>query len=196
MRKLVMLCCLLALAGTAYADTDGPFLQVGTRVSPEYPPAALAARFDGSVLLAVVIKADGSVGEVEVMESTRPNLGFEDAAITALKQWRFDPAIHDGDAVDSVAAYQLDFNVPQRGLRNSPYVSGYYLTSTISGAVKAGTPVSQLVQSGFDPASHQGHRRSFDTPKKPRVGEGQMYDRRLVLPPSNRTGAHSTSSYD
>jgi TonB family protein len=134
MRKLIVLCCLLAAAGWAFAEdtTSDPTLVPGTRVSPVFPPAAAAARIEATVVLAVAVQADGSVGDVEVLDVTRPNVGFERAAIDAIRQWRFDPATRNGEPVPSALAYSMTFSVPPRGATGSPYVSGFNLASTVS----------------------------------------------------------------
>ena len=138
MKYLVLPCCLLALAGIAVAGepqvsatSPGEIATIveGNRVAPEYPPAAMNARFDGSVVLAVVIERDGTVGEIEVTYSDHPNLGFEQAAIDAVKQWRFEPARKNDIALPSVAAYSLHFEVAPRGSMHGGYVSGYHLNS-------------------------------------------------------------------
>ena len=47
-----------------------------------------------------VILPDGTVSEVEVLESSSPNLGFEQAAMNAVEQWKFEPARVGADAVE------------------------------------------------------------------------------------------------
>jgi protein TonB len=73
------------------ASGQGP--GVIKRVEPIYPPIARTARIDGTVVLDAVIMADGSVGEITVLESANPIL--ERSAIDALKQWRFTPGHQD-----------------------------------------------------------------------------------------------------
>ena len=63
------------------------------RVEPKYPPIALTARMQGTVILDAVIHKDGSVGEITVLRSA--NEVFDQAAIDALKQWRYTPSPQD-----------------------------------------------------------------------------------------------------
>lgn len=63
------------------------------KVEPIYPPMARAARLEGKVVLDAVIRADGTVSDVTVIESASPM--FDQSAIFALKQWRFTPGDHD-----------------------------------------------------------------------------------------------------
>jgi TonB family protein len=64
------------------------------------------------VVLYAIIHADGSVGEVKVLE------GFDDRlnenARKALEQWRFRPGTKDGQPVDVEAVVRVPFKVPRR----------------------------------------------------------------------------------
>lgn len=63
------------------------------KVEPVYPPAARAARLQGTVVLDAVILKDGSVSDVTVVKSANPM--FDRAASDALKKWRFTPGNQD-----------------------------------------------------------------------------------------------------
>ena len=60
-------------------------------VEPEYPKAALEDSIEGSVILIIVIDETGNILRAEVVRSTPPGL-FDEAAITAVMQWRYKPA--------------------------------------------------------------------------------------------------------
>lgn len=77
-------------------------------VAPIYPSIALAARKEGLVILEAVIDEDGSVREVR---SLRPEPLFEEAAITAVRQWRFSPTRLNGDAVPVVMTVTVSFTL-------------------------------------------------------------------------------------
>lgn len=64
-------------------------LQLLTRVEPIYPPLMLRAGQTGTVVLDAVIRADGTVDEVKVLQSR--GAFFDQAAINAVKQWRYSP---------------------------------------------------------------------------------------------------------
>ncbi len=91
--------------------------------APVYPPAAEEARFEGTVYLELIVKADGSVDDVRVIECTHPKLGFEEASIEAVKQWRFEPAILDGEPVDYTMQFNLHFRSAGPGRGMDSYVS-------------------------------------------------------------------------
>jgi protein TonB len=180
----ILVVALVALGGIAAADDySDPFAIADSRVEPAYPPAAQAAGFEGSVAVAAVVNADGSVGVVEVVESSSPRLGFEDAAMDAIKQWQFEPARENGEPVDSVYAYVFHF----RAARTSHipgYVAGHFLSSTSMGGVMAKNGAMDGGQGGgkFSPAAtvKRGPMRMLLPPAGP-VGE-TLYDRRKLKP--------------
>jgi TonB family protein len=59
------------------------------RVQPLYPPMMQSARIEGNVVLDAIIHADGTIGDVTVLQSTNP--AFTQSAINAVKQWRYAP---------------------------------------------------------------------------------------------------------
>jgi len=88
-----------------------PELIEESRVQPEYPELARVARIEGNVVLQAVIRADGTVGDLVVLRSTRPNSGFEQAAIDAVRQWRYKPALSGGRPVDVYFTVYVDFSL-------------------------------------------------------------------------------------
>src|SRR5437764_3422457 len=67
------------------------------KVNPTYPPLARTARVQGSVVLAAVIGKDGSIQNLHVL-SGHPLL--TQAALEAVKQWRYKPYILNGEPVE------------------------------------------------------------------------------------------------
>ena len=59
------------------------------RVEPAYPVIMLAAKQTGTVVLDAIIHADGSIGDVTIVQSS--SAAFNRAAIDAVKQWRYSP---------------------------------------------------------------------------------------------------------
>jgi protein TonB len=66
------------------------------RVEPEYPEAARRAHIQGSVVLETLINANGRVQQVSAV-SGNPDLA--DAAMAAVRQWRYKPFTVDGKKV-------------------------------------------------------------------------------------------------
>lgn len=70
------------------------FPQSILRVEPEYPASALEKGIEGTVVLNIQLFEDGSVGEVKVIRSLMPGEGgLDEAAIAAVRQWRYKPGI-------------------------------------------------------------------------------------------------------
>lgn len=77
-------------------------------VSPQYPPEAGRARIEGTVVLLAVIGTDGSVKDVRV-ENGLPIL--IQAAIDAVKQWRYKPYLVDGEPVEVDSRITINFTL-------------------------------------------------------------------------------------
>jgi protein TonB len=77
-------------------------------VSPRYPAIAQASRVEGVVILEAVIAEDGSVRDVRVLRS-KPLL--DDAAVEAVRQWRFTPTLLNGQAVPVVMTVTVSFTL-------------------------------------------------------------------------------------
>jgi protein TonB len=82
-----------------------------SRVMPEYPEIARRANLDGTVILLAVIRPDGRVGAIEVLRAPNPRLGFEFAAIEAVKQWRYRPGLMHGRPVSVYVRILIEFTL-------------------------------------------------------------------------------------
>ncbi|HUT75098.1 MAG TPA: energy transducer TonB [Armatimonadota bacterium] len=65
------------------------------RVNPLYPVAAQVEGVQGSVKLRVTVTKEGKVSAVKVVTSSG-DARLDGAAISAVKQWRYRPAVQDG----------------------------------------------------------------------------------------------------
>lgn len=79
-------------------------------VAPEYPRAARRRNITGAVNLAFTITTDGRVRAVSVIKS-EPSETFDQAAIDAVEQWRFEPVVENGVAVEKKTAVRLSFSL-------------------------------------------------------------------------------------
>jgi TonB family protein len=79
------------------------------RVEPEYPSEARAQHIQGLVTLDVQIAADGSIHDVAVVEGN-PLLG--EAAVEAVRQWRYKPYSVDGRPVEMQTRITIRFTLP------------------------------------------------------------------------------------
>jgi TonB family protein len=78
------------------------------KVTPEYPKSARLAGVEGTVALQATITADGRVENVSVLRSI-PEL--DDAAIAAVKQWKYKPATKDGRPIQVFLTLTIDFEL-------------------------------------------------------------------------------------
>ena len=67
-----------------------------TTTGPEYPAIARAARVSRLVVLEATIGEDGRVGDIRVLRSVSL---LDQAAIDAVRQWRFTPTLVNGPPV-------------------------------------------------------------------------------------------------
>lgn len=77
-------------------------------VAPRYPPIAQASRVEGVVILEAVISEDGSVQDVRVLRSKAL---LDDAAVEAVRQWRFTPTLLGGQPVPVVMTVTVSFSL-------------------------------------------------------------------------------------
>jgi TonB family protein len=79
------------------------------KVEPEYSEEARKAKFQGTVVLAVVVDEKGTPKELKVL---RPlGLGLDEKAIEAVSKWRFRPGYKDGKAVPVSATIEVNFRL-------------------------------------------------------------------------------------
>jgi TonB family protein len=79
-----------------------------SKVAPVFPPSARQARIGGSVIVRVAVDEDGGVTDVRT-ESEPARGKFGDAALKAVRNWKFRPATRDGQAVASLCRVRIDF---------------------------------------------------------------------------------------
>jgi protein TonB len=76
---------------------------------PNYPAEAMRAKVEGTVKMEMIVQADGTVGEVRVVRSLDRKFGLDDAAVKAVKEMRFSPAMKDGMAVPVLLSTEIAF---------------------------------------------------------------------------------------
>jgi len=79
------------------------------QVEPVYPDSAKNSRQQGSVVLQVMISADGTVQDAKFLQGS---LVFARAAIDAVRQWRFKPYMLNGRAASAQTVLTLNFHPP------------------------------------------------------------------------------------
>lgn len=79
-------------------------------VGPEYPRAARRRNQTGAVEVQFTVTTDGRVRNMSVLRS-EPGDTFDQAAMDAVEQWRFEPVIENGMAVEKRTAVRLAFDL-------------------------------------------------------------------------------------
>jgi protein TonB len=97
------------VAGAIALPEDAePPLPTDGNLKPPYPQEARATGKMGTVVLKVVVLADGRVGDVQVMRGEEP---FASAAVKAVKTWRYTPARYKGVPITVYRIIQIPFKL-------------------------------------------------------------------------------------
>lgn len=80
------------------------------KMQPVYPFKARQQGIEGVVQVKILVKEDGSVGEVLIMDARPPDV-FEDAVMVAVPRWRFEPGVVGGKKVTSWVITALHFKL-------------------------------------------------------------------------------------
>ena len=92
-------------ASTGYRD--GRLIH---RVDPIYPDLAKQLHIEGVVKLKLDVATDGKVSQVQVVGG--PKLLLQ-AAVAAVKQWRYEPSLLDGKPTEAEKDIDVQFNLPR-----------------------------------------------------------------------------------
>ena len=79
-----------------------------TKIQPPYPPLARQARIQGTVMLSALIGKDGTIQNLKVI-SGHPML--TQAALDAVKQWRYKPYLLNNEPVEVETQVQVNFTL-------------------------------------------------------------------------------------
>jgi protein TonB len=103
--------------GSGGGTGGGPF-RPGSGIEPprllrevkaEYTDDGRRRGITGDVVLEIVVRRDGSVGDVTLVKGL--GAGLDQRAITAVRQWRFSPARRRGEVVDVVVEVAVEFTL-------------------------------------------------------------------------------------
>src|SRR5437868_1564046 len=76
---------------------------------PEYSEEARKAKFQGTVILWVIVGPDGRAHNIQVQRSV--GMGLDEKAVDAVRQWKFDPARKNGQAVAVQIYVEINFRL-------------------------------------------------------------------------------------
>jgi protein TonB len=103
--------------GTGGGAGGGPY-RPGSGIEPprllrevkaQYTEQARTRGVTGGVVLEIVIKSDGTVGDVKVLRGL--GYGLDERAITAVRNWKFAPARRLGTPVDVLVEVEVEFSL-------------------------------------------------------------------------------------
>jgi protein TonB len=83
--------------------------QLVHEVKADYTEDARQHRITGEVVLEIVVRRDGSVGDVEVLQGL--SWGLNERAVQAVRQWRFAAARRQGSPVDVIVEVAVEFKI-------------------------------------------------------------------------------------
>jgi protein TonB len=92
------------------ADTVDDPPKAVERVAPEYPVRARARAIEGFVTLSLLVGEDGVVRSLEVLEASPAGV-FDEVAREAVRRWRFQPGMYQGQPVAVRVEQTLDFKL-------------------------------------------------------------------------------------
>jgi TonB family protein len=77
-------------------------------VAPTYPPQALSRGLEGEVRVRITVDTAGRVSDAEVLSGTPPGI-FDQAALNAVRKWRFEPVVKGGRPIEASVATTIRF---------------------------------------------------------------------------------------
>jgi protein TonB len=86
--------------------------RIGKVIAPKLPESAVKKGISGWVEVVFTVRTDGKVDNVEVRNASPADV-FNDAAIRAVRQWRFEPVERNGEKVAQRAMVRLRFESQQ-----------------------------------------------------------------------------------
>jgi len=76
---------------------------------PEYSEEARKAKYQGTVVLSLIVGSDGVPRDIKIARSV--GLGLDEKAIETVKTWKFEPGTKDGKAVATYATIEVAFHL-------------------------------------------------------------------------------------
>jgi TonB family protein len=98
--------------GPAYTFKSGEGMSLpraDVNPDPEYSEEARKAKYQGSIVLSLVVDASGTPRELQIV--TPLGLGLDEQAIRAVNSWRFRPGATDGEPVSVAISVEVSFHL-------------------------------------------------------------------------------------
>ncbi len=103
---------------------------------PQYSELARQAKYQGTVVLFVIVGSDGRSHDIRVQRSL--GLGLDEEAIRAVARWEFDPARKNGEPVAVMVNVEINFRL------DGGFPSGALRLKLIENALKLGASPKEL----------------------------------------------------
>jgi protein TonB len=104
----LFLCCAFA-AQKAVPKADASHPEIIEKVAPKYPAEAKNNKVAGEVVLEIRIAPDGRV--IAATGANDADARLVQAAVEAVKQWKFKPVVKEGKAVEAKAKITFNFKL-------------------------------------------------------------------------------------
>lgn len=89
-----------------------------SKINPSYPEKARRARHEGTVVLGITVGKDGATHDIHVVKGLDDDLN--QAAITAVSQWKFEPATYEGNPAAVEMTIEVNFRLEPKGFSSQP----------------------------------------------------------------------------
>lgn len=80
-----------------------------THSNPEFSEEARSAKYQGVVIVSIHVDETGGTRNLRILHPV--GMGLDQKAVQTVSQWRFNPAMKDGEAVDMDIAVEVDFHL-------------------------------------------------------------------------------------
>jgi protein TonB len=78
-------------------------------VKPDYTDDARRRGLEGEVVLEIVVRSDGRVGNIRIVQGVGG--GLDQRAVDAVRQWKFAPGERQGTPVDVLVEVAVEFRL-------------------------------------------------------------------------------------
>lgn len=140
--------------------------------APRYPPAAYRQNARGTVTVTFVVTPEGKTDQIRILEAEPPRL-FNAAARTAVRNWRFIPAMRNGRPVPMTVTHTLHFAPPATA--NSPPPA-----QRPTPGMPSNLHPLVIVPPRYPPGAYQRHQRGSVTVQFRVMPDGHTADIRVL----------------
>jgi TonB family protein len=81
------------------------------RVNPSYPRLAQQKKVEGTVILSILISENGDVADARVLREAGGSSGLNEAALSAVRKWKFRPGVKEGKRIKVWMTYPIVFKL-------------------------------------------------------------------------------------